>query len=81
MSRIEKLLQRFQKKPDSVRYADIETILLHVGCEKVSVRGSHVKFKHRTLRYDIIIPVHNNECKQFYKKQVLKQITHLLQQL
>jgi predicted RNA binding protein YcfA (HicA-like mRNA interferase family) len=79
MSRIEKLLQKFQKKPDSVRYADIETILLHVGCEKVSLRGSHVKFKHRTVRHDIVIPVHNNECKSFYKKQVRKQITHLLQ--
>ncbi len=78
MSRIEKLLQRFQNKPESVRYVDIETILLHVGCEKISVKGSHVKFKHRTLRFDIVIPVHKGECKPFYKNQALKQITTLL---
>lgn len=80
MSRIEKLLQDLRLRPESLRYKDIETILFYVGCEKVSVKGSHVKFKHRSLRYDIIIPVHNNECKSFYKKQVLKQIATLLQQ-
>ena len=78
MSRIEKLLEKFQSKPETVRYTDLESILLHVGCEKVSMKGSHVKFKHRKLRFDIVIPVHKNECKPFYKKQVLKQITKLL---
>jgi predicted RNA binding protein YcfA (HicA-like mRNA interferase family) len=80
MSRIEKLLQKFQKKPESVRYTDVETILMHVGCEKIGARGSHVKFKHRKLRHDIVIPVHKNECKPLYKKQALKQITKLLHQ-
>jgi len=80
MSRIEKLLKKFQTKPESVRYTDVETILLHVGCEKISVKGSHVKFKHRALRFDIVIPVHKGECKSFYKRQALKQISKLLQQ-
>jgi len=77
MSRVEKLLKRFQKKPESARYTDFESILLYLGCEKVSVKGSHVKFKHRKLRHDIVIPVHKNECKRFYKKQALKQINKL----
>ena len=80
MSRIEKLLKKFQARPDSVRYAEVESILLHVGCEKISVKGSHVKFKHRKLRSDIVIPVHNGECKPFYKKQALKQISKLFHQ-
>ena len=78
MSRIEKLLKRFQSHPESVRYGDIESILLHIGCEKISIKGSHVKFKHTSLRLDMVIPVHNGECKSFYKKQVLKQIIKLL---
>lgn len=49
---------------------DIEKILLHLNFEKVSTKGSHVKWKHPRLRNDIIIPVHNNDCKVFYKKQV-----------
>ncbi len=78
MSRGEKLLRRFQSRPVSVRYADIEILLLHLGCEKVNVRGSHVKFKHRKLLFDIIIPVHAGDCKPFYKKQILRQIASLL---
>lgn len=80
MSRIEKLLHKFRSKPDSVRYVDIESVLFHVGFEKLDAKGSHVKFKHRALRVDIVIPVHNGECKPFYKKQVLKQISNLLHQ-
>jgi len=78
MSRIETLLSKFQTKPESVRYADLELILLHVGCEKINAKGSHVKFKNHKLRFDIVIPVHNGECKPFYKKQALKQIIKLL---
>lgn len=78
MSRIEKLLNKFQSKPESVRYTDIESILQYVGCEKFGIKGSHVKFKHRKLFTDIVIPVHKGECKPFYKEQVLKQITKLL---
>ena len=30
------------------------------------------KFKNKSLRNDIIIPIHNNDCKNFYKKQTFK---------
>jgi hypothetical protein len=33
------------------------------------------------LRHDIIIPVHNNDCKPFYKRQALKHITNLIRSL
>lgn len=77
MSRIEKLLNKFRDDPERVRYADLEKLLVHLGCEKVPAKGSHVKFKHRVLHVDIIIPVHNNECKPFYKKQARTQIINL----
>ena len=77
MSRIEKLLSKFFKTPESLPYRDMEQVLIHLGFEKIHAKGSHVKFKHRNLISDIIIPVHNKECKKFYKKQVIQQIKNL----
>lgn len=77
MSQIEKLLAQFRRRPESVKYRDIEKILVYLNFEKVYTKGSHVKFKHRNLTADIIIPVHKNECKNFYKRQVQKQISTL----
>lgn len=74
MSRIGKLMQKFRKKPESVSYCEIEILLEHCGFEKVPAKGSHVKWKHGARSPDIIIPVHNNECKVFYKKQIRKQL-------
>lgn len=74
MSQIEKLLKRFAEAPQNARYADIEKILLHLGFEKIPAKGSHVKWKHSKMRYDIVIPVHNGECKDFYKKQISTDI-------
>ena len=74
MSQIEKLLKKFVGTPSKVKYIDIEKILLSIGFEKIPTKGSHVKWKHRALHNDIVIPVHSNECKNFYKEQVYKQI-------
>jgi predicted RNA binding protein YcfA (HicA-like mRNA interferase family) len=78
MSQIEKLLKRFSQSPQNVRYADIEKVLFHLGFEKIPAKGSHVKWKHQKLRNDLIIPVHSNECKKFYKEQAYRQIHKLI---
>jgi len=78
MTQIDKLLSKFKKGPDSVSYRDLERILLSLGFEKINTKGSHVKFKKEGLISDIVIPVHKNECKDFYKKQTYKQIKNLL---
>ena len=78
MSQLEKLMKKFAQTPQRVRYLEIEKILTILGCEKISAKGSHMKWKHRGLHYDIIIPVHRNECKDFYKVQVRKQVQLLL---
>ena len=74
MSNIVKLVERFFENPTSVKYMDLKNILSYFEFEKIPAKGSHVKFKHTQLRYDLIIPVHKNECKDFYKKQAKKQI-------
>lgn len=78
MSQREKLLKRFADNPTKVRYSDITKILLLLGFEHIPTQGSHVKWKHCGLMYDIVIPVHNNECKPFYKEQVHRQVKELI---
>lgn len=78
MSRIEKLLEKFKTKPDSLSCTEIKNVLLHLGCDEIQVKGSHVKFKHPKLRFDLVIPIHRGDCKPFYKKQAMKQVSKLL---
>ena len=77
MTRKKKLILKFLKNPQSLRYAEIETILLYLGFSKTSVKGSHQKFSHPILFNHIIIPVHDNDCKKGYKKKIAKLIKEL----
>ncbi len=74
MTKLKKLFGKFNTNPGSLNYADIEKVLLASGCVKMHAKGSHVKFKHHLAKSDLIIPVHNNDCKEFYKKSALKFI-------
>lgn len=72
MTKKEKLLLKFIKNFESIKYIELENILLDIWYKKIDAKWSHVKFKNTRLVNDIIIPLHNNDCKSFYKKQVLK---------
>lgn len=75
MTQTEKLLQRFFEAPESLKYRELEKVLFIKGFVKIEIKGgSHVKFKHIKLEKDLIIPVHNNDCKPFYKKEALRKI-------
>ena len=74
MTKIEKIVQRFLAKPMSLRYSEVEKVLLHLSFEKINAKGSHKKFKHPLLKQDLVIPVHGNDCKDFYKKLAAKTI-------
>lgn len=77
MSKKEKLLNKFFRNPGTIKYPEIETLLLDSGFIKFEAKGSHKKFKHNMIKTDLIIPVHNNDCKQFYKKYVKKLLESL----
>lgn len=70
MSKREKRLEKFLQNPRSTHYLDIQNILLDHGFEKVSGKGSHMKFKHPSLPSEdsIIFPIHNGDTKRYYKK-------------
>lgn len=78
MTVFSKLIEKFKKKPESIKFRELEKILLSIGFEKIPTKGSHMKYKKSNFEIDIIIPVHKNDCKDFYKKQTYKIIKNLL---
>ena len=74
MTSIENLFLKFLANPASLRYFQIERLLLNLGFEQIQAKGSHVKFKHHDLRDIINIPVHNDDCKAIYKFKIAKII-------
>jgi len=72
------LFDRFLNCPSGLRYVEIERVLIYVGFQKILAKGSHVKFKHCNLKSDLIIPVHGNDCKSFYKIYVAKIVKKLM---
>lgn len=72
MTKKDKLFQKFINKPESLSYSDLKHILKHLDFEEITAKGSHVKWKHSMLDRDLVIPIHNKDCKAFYKKQTLK---------
>lgn len=74
MSRKEKLIIKFLNNPQSLKYKHIARILSYLGFEKISIRGSHCKWNHAGLKIYFIIPLHGNECKNIYKKNIAKII-------
>ena len=72
MTKKEKLKRKFVQRPESLKSFQIENILQSHGFKRVLTKGSHVKYKHDRLNIDLVIPVHNKDCKDFYKKQVAK---------
>lgn len=74
MTKKEKLITRFKDNPASLRYEEIRIILLDAWFEEINAKWSHMKFKKKWLSTDIILPLHNNDCKDFYKKQTHKKL-------
>ena len=72
MTKKEKIILKFKNNPESIKLNELEKLLLDLWFIKINAKWSHIKFKYRFLKNDIIIPVHNNDCKWFYKKQVLR---------
>jgi predicted RNA binding protein YcfA (HicA-like mRNA interferase family) len=76
MTKKEKLIQKFKNNPWSLKIWEIEIILRDLWFERIEAKWSHVKFKNKNLLNDIIIPLHNNDCKDFYKKQTYKVLNN-----
>ncbi len=77
MSQKEKLLKKFLARPESLRCVELICILLDLGFQHIPAKGSHQKFKHPHIVYDLVISIHNHKCKDIYKRKALNFIkTH-----
>ena len=73
-----KTLKKFLENPQALSYIEIENLLVTIGFEKIEAKGSHKKFKHPRLNINLIIPVHGNDCKSFYKNYAKKTLLKIL---
>lgn len=78
MTKLEKQIEKFLNQAEKLHFRSIKKILLSSGFIHVPAKGSHQKFKHPNLYSDLIIPVHNHDCKNFYKKQAAKALKTVL---
>lgn len=78
MTRRNKVLLKFLKNPQTFKLKDIKLILLYAGFKPIQAKGSHLKFIHSTTKRQIIISVHKNDCKKYYKKIIAKILTKYL---
>jgi predicted RNA binding protein YcfA (HicA-like mRNA interferase family) len=73
MSKLEKLISKFQAKPSDVSFSDIEYLLKAYGYEEVRSNGSHHSFRNpeREPKVIIVPKVHGRRVKKPYIVQIL----------
>ena len=71
MTKEEKLILKFKTSPQSISLPDLLKIMEWCGMEIIQGKGNHIicKIENKIL---IVIPLHQNDCKPFYKKKSLK---------
>jgi predicted RNA binding protein YcfA (HicA-like mRNA interferase family) len=69
MTQKQKLVETFRTNPGSIKFKQLAAVLEHYGFLQIQAKGSHIKFKHPKLSSDLIIPIHQGDCKDFYKKR------------
>ncbi len=71
MTSYEKLLLKFIENPQTLKFKDIEKIILKNWYEKTEWKWSHTVYK-KDWELPIIVAIHNNDCKNPYKKSIKK---------
>ncbi len=74
MTNKEKLITKFKTNPASLKYSQVEKILLWLDFEKKQGAGSHVKFLHKQSSIILIFAIHNKDCIPAYKEDALKAL-------
>lgn len=67
MTNKEKLIEKFKESPQSISFSELLKIMQWFDVEAIKGKGSHIIFKNESETI-ITIPIHNNDCKPFYKK-------------
>ena len=75
MTKRKKIIERFRENPKSVRFEEMEIMLLSLGFEKRNTGSSHFVFKH--VDYPVIritVPFKKPFIGAVYVRQVLEQL-------
>ncbi|MBR4151838.1 MAG: type II toxin-antitoxin system HicA family toxin [Selenomonadaceae bacterium] len=75
MSKLEKLLQRIKNNPKTVRFEELDKILLNAGYEKSQPRGGSSHYTYRKPNNDpITIPYHKPYINEIYVQAVIRAL-------
>jgi predicted RNA binding protein YcfA (HicA-like mRNA interferase family) len=80
MTTKDKIFNKLINTPQNVRYKELEALLFSYWYIKIEAKWSHMKFKHKLIKEDLIIPVHNWNCKIFYKNWAKENILFIKKQ-
>ncbi|MCK4761428.1 MAG: type II toxin-antitoxin system HicA family toxin [Candidatus Aminicenantes bacterium] len=70
MTKIDKLKEKFLRKPRDIKFSEVRTLLEHSGFKNTRTKGSHFFFTDGVKR--IVIPSHNNKVKKVYIEEIIK---------
>ena len=73
MSKFEKLLERIKNNPKTVRFEEIEKVLLGAGYVCLNAKGSHYTFRKQD-KQPITIPRHLPYVGEIYVKKVILEL-------
>jgi len=69
MSKIRKRFERIINNPESVRWDDLITLLVHYGC--CIKDGTHKIITHPESCNHLSVPVHGNTVKKIYVRKII----------
>ena len=71
MNRQENLIETIKNNLESLKFSQIENILISFGFEiQKKTRGSHIKYRNKSSNISLILSPHNGDIKNYQKKQV-----------
>ncbi len=72
MTKKEKIKEKFLNNPVSLKLREIETFLISEWFELIEAKWSHKKVKHKKTWKMYILPIHNSDVLNVYKKKLLE---------
>ena len=75
MSKLEKLLLRIKNNPKTVRFEDLDKILVNAGYERTQSRGGSSHYTYRKQANDpITIPYHKPYVREIYVRAFIRAL-------
>lgn len=77
MSKKEKLLQKIKNNPKSIRFEEIDKLLIDIGCEKRQPRGGSSHYTYTIEGITLTIPYKRPYVKEIYVREAIALLDRL----